>query len=109
MNNHVQPGLILTIPAPSAVLSGQLIVVGQIVGVAAGNAASGDPLDLAVEGVFRLPKVAALAIAIGDLVYQDSETGLINKTASGNRKVGYATAVAANPSATVDVRLVPVV
>lgn len=109
MNNHVQPGQILTIPAPAAIVSGQLVNVGQIVGVAAGDAASGDPLDLAVEGVFRLPKVSALAIAVGDLVYQDSENGLITKTASGNRKVGYAVSVAANPSGTVDVRLVPVV
>ena len=109
MRNHIQPGRTLTIPAPAAVLSGGVVIAGSIIGVANGAAAEGAPVDVDVEGVFSLPKVAALAIAVGDLVYWDAVAGLANKTAAGNKKLGYATEAAANPSGTVAVRLVPVI
>lgn len=109
MKNHVQRGDTLTIPAPAAVLSGGVVVAGAIVGIANGNAASGALVDVDVTGVFTLPKISALAIALGDVVYWDATAGLANKTASGNTKIGVATASAANPSASVTVRLVPTV
>ena len=109
MRNHIQPGLILSFPAPAAVLSGGVVIAGNIIGVANGAAAIGDPVDVDVQGVFELPKVSALAIALGDLVYWDATAGLVTKTASTNKKLGYATEAAANPSATVNVRLVPVI
>lgn len=105
MKNHVQPGNTLTLPAPADVLSGAGVVVGSIFGVANGDALSGEPVDLDVVGVFTLPKVSALAIAIGDMVYWDDTNKLVTKTASGNTAIGVATSVAANPSASVDVRL----
>lgn len=105
MRNHVQPGNTLTLPAPADVLSGAGVVVGNIFGVANGDALSGEPVDLDVVGVFNLPKVSALAIAIGDKVYWDNTNKLVNKTSSGNTAIGVATSAAANPSATVDVRL----
>jgi predicted RecA/RadA family phage recombinase len=49
--------------------------------------------------------VSALAIAAGDTLYFDAATKLVNKTSSGNTKIGVATEAAANPSATVAVRL----
>lgn len=109
MRNHVQRGQTITIPAPAAVTSGGVVVAGALVGIANGDAASGDPVDVDVTGVFELPKVAALAIAVGDVVYWDATAGLVTKTATANTKIGYATEAAANPSATVKVRLVPVV
>ncbi|WAC48844.1 DUF2190 family protein [Asticcacaulis sp. SL142] len=109
MKNHVQKGDTLTIPAPAAVLSGAVVVAGQIIGVANGDAASGSPVDVDVTGVFSLSKVAALAIDVGDLVYWDAAPKLVTKTAVSNKKLGYAVTAASNPSATVNVRLVPVV
>lgn len=109
MKNHVQRGETLTIPAPAAVLSGGVVVAGSIVGVANGDAATGAPVDVDVVGVFTLPKVSAMAISIGDTVYWDSTNGVVTKTATGNAKLGYATTAAANPSASVTVRLVPTV
>lgn len=105
MRNYIQPGKTLTLPAPAAVLSGEGVVIGSIFGVAAGDAASGADVDLAVEGVFELPKVSALAISVGDKVYFDGATGLVSKTASGNTYIGVAVSAAANPSGTVRVRL----
>lgn len=105
MKNHVQPGNNLTLPAPADVLSGELVVIGSIFGVAAGDALSGEPVDLVTGEVFDLPKVSALAIAVGDKVYFDSATKLVNKTSSGNTLVGVAVTAAANPSGFVNVRL----
>ncbi|MDI6025242.1 DUF2190 family protein [Corticibacterium sp. UT-5YL-CI-8] len=109
MKNFVQKGENLTVPAPADVLSGAGVVLGSIFGIAAGDATSGSPVDLVTEGVFELPKVSALAIAIGDVVYFDNATKLVNKTASGNSKIGVAVAVSANPSASAKVKLVPTI
>lgn len=105
MKNHVQAGINLTLPAPADVVSGELVVIGSIFGVAAGDALSGADVDVVTQGVFELPKVSALAIAIGDVVYYDSATKLVNKTSSGNTKIGVAVTAATNPSGAVNVRL----
>lgn len=105
MRNYIQPGKTLTLPAPAAVASGEVVVIGSIFGVASGDAASGADVDLAVEGVFELPKVSALAIAIGDKVYWQTAEKLVSKTTSGNTYIGVAVSAAANPSGTVRVRL----
>lgn len=109
MKNHVQSGNTLTFAAPATVLSGGVVIQGSIIGVANGDALITEPVDVDVVGVFALPKVSALAIAIGDLVYWDATASLVTKTAASNKKLGYATEAAANPSATVNVRLVPVI
>ncbi|MET4684883.1 DUF2190 family protein [Brevundimonas faecalis] len=103
--NHVQRGKTLTIPAPVAVQSGGVVVAGAIIGVAQGDAEAGALVDVQVDEVWDLPKVAALAIGLGDVVYWDAAAGLANKTSAGNTKLGVATQAAANPSGTVRVRL----
>lgn len=105
MRNYVQTGTNLTLPAPANTISGAGVLVGSIFGVAAESALSGEELDLVTKGVFDLPKVSALAIAIGDRVYWDNTAKLVNKTATGNTLIGVAVSAAANPSATVNVRL----
>lgn len=105
MKNYIQPGHVLTIPAAAVTASGEVVVAGSIVGIAAGSAAIGADLDICLGGVYELPKVDALAIAAGDKVYFDAVTKLVNKTAAGNTLLGVAVAAAANPSATARVRL----
>lgn len=104
-SNHIQPGKVLTVPAPATVAAGAVVVAGAIVGIAQGDAEAGVPVDVQVDEVWRLPKVSALAIAVGDVVYYAADTSLVTKTASGNTKLGVAVEAAANPSATVAVRL----
>lgn len=105
MKNFVQTGINLTLPAPDDVVSGQGVVIGNIFGVAAIDALDGADVDVVTCGVFDLPKVSALAIAIGDRVYWDNTAKLITKTATGNALVGVAVTTAANPSGAVQVRL----
>jgi predicted RecA/RadA family phage recombinase len=105
MKNFVQRGNTLTLTAPAAVVSGQPIIVGSVFGIVNGDAASGDPMDVDVVGVFNLPKVAADAFAEGAAVYWDNTAKLVTSTTTGNTKIGVAVTAAANPSATVHVRL----
>ena len=105
MRNFIQVGDTLTIPAPAAVLSGGVVIAGEIKGIAAGHAASGAPVDVQTSGVFDLPKVAANTFALGAAVYWDATAGLATTTASGNTKLGVAVEAAAASTATVRIRL----
>lgn len=102
--NFVQPGHVVTVPAPATVVSGTLVRVGMLVGVAQFDAASGDPVEIAVEGVHELAKVSAQAWTVGAALYASS-TGLATTAAEGNVLIGVALEAAANPSATGVVRL----
>lgn len=105
MNNYIQPGNVITVIAPYALTSGMLVQVGSIVGVATADALISTPAEIAVTGVVTVAKTSALAIAPGDLVYLDDTNHVVNKTSSAQKIVGVAVSTAANPSATVDVRL----
>lgn len=107
MKNHISQGVNVTLPAPADVLSGEMIVIGALYGVADSDAATGEDLDLVTRGMFELPKVASDVFAIGDKVYWNSSTKLVAKFASGgNTLIGVAVSDAADPSATVNVRLI---
>lgn len=105
MKNYIQPGDTLTIPAAEAVVSGQVVIAGEIVGIAAGDGAIGDAIDVTTRGVFELPKVGADAIDLGEAVYFDLDSGLATLTATDNVRIGVAVAAAGASVATVNVRL----
>lgn len=105
MRNFIQVGDTLTIPAPAAVLSGDVVIAGEIKGIAAGHAASGAPVDVQTSGVFDLPKVAANSFTLGAAVYWNATAGLATSTASGNTRLGVAVEAAAASTATVRIRL----
>lgn len=95
MKNYVQPGNTITLTAPYAVTSGDGLLVGSIFGVAAGTAASGDPVETALEGVYDLKKVASQAWAVGDKIYWDNTAKNTTKTLTSNTLIGVATDVVA--------------
>lgn len=105
MRNFVQPGDTLTIPAPAAIASGAVVIAGKIVGIAAGAADYGKPVDVKTVGVFDLPKVGADAFTLGADVYWDAAEDLATVTSSGNTRLGVAVAAAGAGVATVNVRL----
>jgi predicted RecA/RadA family phage recombinase len=109
MKNFVQKGNTITVAAPADVTSGQLVVVGSIVGVAAFSASSGADVEVTVEGVFELPKVTTDVIAQGDKLYWDSGQAKLTKTAGTGSKptVGVATAAAGNGVTIVNCLLMP--
>lgn len=109
MKNYVQKGKTLTITAPAAVASGQLVVVGSIVGVAAFDAGLGADVEVVTQGVFELPKISTDVIAQGDKLYWDAGQSKLTKTAGTGSKpmVGVATAEAGNGVTTVNCLLMP--
>lgn len=90
MKNFVAVGNILTLPAPSALASGDGILVGAIFGVAQVSVANGEGVPLLVTGVFELPKAASQAWTVGARVYWDNTARVTTTTATGNTLIGVA-------------------
>lgn len=104
MKNFIQQGVNLTVPAPANTLSGDVVVIGDLHGIASTNAAEGADLVFVTEGVFELPKVAAEAFAIGDPVFYDAGDKLVTSVDT-EPQIGVAVTVAAADSGTVHVKL----
>lgn len=105
MKNFIQPGENITVTATAAATSGAGVKVGNLFGIASGDAAIGEPLVLATEGVFEMPKVSTDDFTVGAAVYWRSSDGAVTTTASGNTKVGTAVTAAGTGTASVRVRL----
>lgn len=105
MKNFVQAGSNLTLPAPAAVSSGDLVIVGALIGVAAGDAAAGADFDMITAGIFDLPKTTGEAFTLGSTVYWDATAKKITTTASGNTLCGYAVKAAGSGDATARIKL----
>jgi len=73
-SNYKQPGdtFTWTNGTGSAVVSGQLVRVGQILAVALVDIASSASGTVACKGVFTLPKVSSAVIAQGDSLLWDA-------------------------------------
>ena len=99
----------LVFPVASTVKSGNLVQVGQVVGVAQNDAVLGEDgnyyATLKLNGVFKL--TTSVAVTVGQAVYVTSG-GVINVTATSNKFIGHAIKAKAGTSAgDVYVRLVP--
>jgi len=106
MKNFIQHGDMITVIATAITLSGDLVRVGSILGVAATDAAIGEEVELKTTGVFDLPKTSTQAWTVGLPVYAIAGTSVLTSVpGTGNYLVGVAAAVAANPSAVGRVRL----
>jgi predicted RecA/RadA family phage recombinase len=106
MKNFIQGGVTLTLTPAADVASGVGHLFGAaLFGVAASAVASGTPGEFVTQGVVEIGKTSALAIAVGDRVFWDPAAKVVNKTSAGQLCVGVAVAAAANPSATVLIKL----
>lgn len=104
MKNFVEKGMTLVVPAiAGAISSGAIVTVGATAGISQGTYAIGEDAVIAMEGVFRVPKVASGAITQGAKLYVIS--GEAGTTVGSNVFLGYAWAAAADGAGTVDVRL----
>lgn len=93
MRNYVQPGNGLTLTAPYTVVAGSLVFVGNIGGVAAGDAASAAPVVVETVGVFDLTHaVTNTAAAVGDIAYFDTTGRAISATTTFPRAGVYVSA-----------------
>lgn len=101
MNNFVQEGEVLTVPAPYDVASGAACKVGLIVGVATFAATTGKPVNIKRRGVFKqVGKATGQAwVALTTKLYWDDAAKVFTSTASSNTLAGVAAADAASGDA----------
>ncbi|WP_442955305.1 DUF2190 family protein [Parasphingorhabdus sp.] len=67
MKNYVQPGNTLTLTAPAAIISGDVVIVGSIIGIANGDAENAAPVDVDTVGIFRLSCQGSLGFSLHGL------------------------------------------
>ena len=104
--NFIQPGRVVTLVAPTGgVLSGQAVQVGALFGIAAFDAIGGADVEVALEGIWELPK-AAVAIARGAPVFWDAAAGNVAADiGTSNALIGGATEARGTSDLTIRVRL----
>ena len=104
--NFKQDGVMLILTPAASVWPGMGNLFGTaLFGVALTYVAGGTRGPFATAGVFELGKTSALAIAVGDRLYWDATNKVVNKTTASQECIGVAVSAAANPSATVLVKL----
>jgi predicted RecA/RadA family phage recombinase len=103
----VQEGGAVDYTPGAAVAIGDVIVQGELVGVARGPIAANALGSLAVDGVFDFSKATSggSAITAGANVYWDDTNNVATTTASGNKLIGKCVKAAADADAKVRVRL----
>lgn len=106
MKNFVQEGEVLnyTVPNATSITSGDIVVVGDLVGVAAKSGEAEDKIAVNLEGVFELPKVAG-ALTQGQKVYVVNGEITADDDNGGNVFAGWAFEAAENAAETALVKL----
>ena len=95
MRNYVQSSEKLLVTAPYAVGSGAGCLVGSLFGVAEGSAASGAQVNLVLDGVVDLAKLAGTAWTVGTRIYWDDTAKNCTVVVGTNKLAGVAAAAAA--------------
>lgn len=101
----------LSLPVPDGTVSGDAVVVGSIIGVAATDKGKGgNPADNAsvwTEGVYDLP-VSTTVGAVGTALYKAAGTAALTTTATSNTLFGYALETKGSGTAPIRVKLAKV-
>ncbi|GAB6185694.1 DUF2190 family protein [Thermopirellula anaerolimosa] len=103
----IQDGQTVDYTPPADCAAGDVVVQGDLVGIARSAIPAGTPGSLAVAGVFDLSKASATEFAAGAKVYWDATNKLAVTTDGGgaNKLVGKAVRAAGTGATTVRVRL----
>jgi predicted RecA/RadA family phage recombinase len=80
--NYIQAGEVIDFTAGSDISSGDVVAVGNLVGVAITDIANGAVGAVSVEGVWSLPKVSAAVIGAGETVNYDVSAGSFDDNAA---------------------------
>ncbi|ABM37560.1 DUF2190 family protein [Polaromonas naphthalenivorans] len=82
MKNYIQPGKVIDFVAAAAIASGQVVRVGQILGVSVSDVAIGETGQAHIEGVFAVPKVSGAVIARGESLSWDASAAAFDDNAA---------------------------
>ena len=81
------------------------VMAGNIFGIAAYGAAAGDPVGIAITGVFRMPKANAAVLIVGARISWDDAAKKVDAPGTGRFPIDVAVEDAGNGVTTVAVRL----
>ena len=90
MKNFICEGDIIEVVAPANILSGDVVSIGKLIGIATTSANQGDVVAVRVKGVYSLPLATGTVINHGDVVYWDATNKVVTETATNNVQLGYA-------------------
>lgn len=104
--NFIQDGKVIThvVPNATTIAAGDVVVIGNLTGVALLAGTAGQEIEVMVEGVFRLPKDSPLVINQGDRLFWNTTDKEVTKTAT-DRPLGLAVRGALSAATVVDVAL----
>lgn len=109
MKNFIQPGDSVDVVVPSGgFLSGAMVRIVNLFGVAGKNGAQGEIESISVEGIFSLPKLSANVMVVGDKVNFNSATDELQLATSTLDNVATVIEDAGNGILLVKVKLTPV-
>lgn len=80
--NYLQAGDVIQYTAGADISSGDVVKMGNILGVALGDIANGATGSVALRGVFTVPKVTAAVIAQGQSLVWDVSAGKFDDNAA---------------------------
>lgn len=82
MENYVQNGDVIPFTAGATITSGQVVAIGNILGVACSDVANGAAGLARIRGVFTVPKVSAAVIAAGESLTWDVSAAAFDDNAA---------------------------
>lgn len=106
MKNQIASGNVLdyVVPVSTTIVSGQAVLIGDVLGIAVTDGAEGDTIAVNVEGVYSIPKVAGEMLQ-GTVVYWNHTQSKVTLTTTGFKPVGYIYRTAASAATEAEVVL----
>ena len=101
----IQDGKFIDHTPTGALASGDVVVQGDLVGVAVRPLAANELGSLMVDGIFDFTKNTGVAYTVGTILYWDDTNNVVTTTATGNKQIGKAARAAASADTTVRVRI----
>ena len=101
----VQEGCSIDYTPGADIAAGDVVVQGDLVGVAKLEIKSGKLGSLAVDGVFDFAKNTGVAYTVGTFLFWDDTANVVTTTATGNKMIGKVVRAAATTDTTVRVRM----
>ena len=102
---YVQAGEGVEFLAASDISRGDVVVQGDLVGIATADVSTGELGTVTLDGVFDFVKDSAVTVSAGAKVYWDSVNSLAVTTATGNKLIGKAIEAVGTGVTSVRVRL----
>ena len=101
----VQDGCAIDYTPGAAIAAGDVVVQGDLVGVAKRPLAANEQGSIDVGGVFDFAKNTNVAYTVGTILYWDDTNNVVTATATGNKQIGKVVRAAATTDPTVRIRL----